>query len=347
MTRLVVRLPNWLGDIVMALPALASVRARWPEAHLTVALPAPFAAFMHAVEGCDTVLPLAVGRGWRGGEAFARDVSTLRAGGFEAGLLLTNSFASARMLRDAGVPERWGYRADLRAFLLTRAVPRPSARVGAERHHARYYGHLVEALGCASPTYDVRLEIPGGWRDAASMLLAEAGVGGADRLVGFAPGAAYGTAKQWPPALVARVIARCLQVRGATCVLLGTAADAGPAAEILAAVAGAPRVVNLVGRTDLTTLAGVLARCAAVVCNDSGIMHLASVLGTHTVAVFGATDERATAPLGPHELVVGDAWCRPCLRRECPIDHRCMWSITPDRVFERLQDRALRSVDTS
>lgn len=339
MTRLVVRLPNWLGDVVMALPALASVRAHWPAAHLAVALPAPFAPLMEAVEGPDAVLPLAVGRGWRGRDAFARDVAALRDGRFDAGLLFPNSFASARMLKEAGVPERWGYRADFRSPLLTRAVPRALRRMGPNRHHARYYGHLVEGLGCPTPGYKMHLGAPPAWHAAAASLLEASGVPHGARLVGFAPGAAYGTAKQWPPELVARVITECLEHPRAACVLLGTPADAGSAATILEALPGTSRVADLVGRTDLTTLAGVLARCAAVVCNDSGTMHLAAALGAHTVAVFGATDEHATAPLGPHTIVAGDAWCRPCLRRECPIDHRCMWTIAPERVFESLKDR--------
>ena len=100
------------------------------------------------------------------------------------------------------------------------------------------------------------------------------------------------------------------------------------------------RLVNLIGRTDLAELVGVAGRMAAFVSNDSGAMHVAAALGVPTVAIFGPTDERATAPLGPHAIVTSDVVCRPCHLRECPIDHRCMRRITPARVLETLLNLA-------
>jgi heptosyltransferase-2 len=351
LARLLVRLPNWLGDIVMSLPALAAVRARWPDARLTLALPRAFAPLVDAIPTADEALPLAIGRGWRDRATFAADVEALRAGNFDAALLLTNSFASALMASRAGIPERWGYRADLRGTLLTRAVPRRRARTVTDRHHSRYYLRLVEALGCEGGAREARLRVPPEWRDRGAGLLAHAGVPAGAPIVGVAPGAAYGAAKQYPPALVARVIARCLAERGAWCVLLGARGDAAAGAEVLRHLGrgddalasaggrddGGARVVDLIGATDLPALAGVMAHCASVLCNDSGAMHLAAAIGVHVVVPFGATDEHATAPLGPHAVLTGRAWCRPCLRRECPIDHRCMWTIDSGRVFDALR----------
>ena len=93
-------------------------------------------------------------------------------------------------------------------------------------------------------------------------------------------------------------------------------------------------VVDLVGRTDVATLMAMLARCAVVVANDSGAMHVASAVGRPVVAIFGPTDERATAPMGPHTLVRHDVFCRPCLLRACPIDHRCLRRIDAADVVE-------------
>jgi lipopolysaccharide heptosyltransferase II len=87
-------------------------------------------------------------------------------------------------------------------------------------------------------------------------------------------------------------------------------------------------------------LGGVLVSAAVCVSNDSGAMHLAAAVGVPVVAVFGPTNEQATAPLGRDgvftEVITHDVWCRPCMLRECPIDHRCMAGITPDRVFTSL-----------
>jgi heptosyltransferase-2 len=97
--------------------------------------------------------------------------------------------------------------------------------------------------------------------------------------------------------------------------------------------------VNLIGRTTLGELIGVLAACDAFLSNDSGAMHLAAALGRPVVAIFGPTDERATAPEGDHDVLTADVFCRPCMLRDCPIDHRCMKRITADRVAESIWRR--------
>jgi heptosyltransferase-2 len=345
-TRIVVRLPNWLGDVVMALPALDAVRRQFPEATLAVALPAPLAPLLPAVPGVDEVVPLAAATGI---ERVRRDAAVLRAGRFDVALLFTNSFGSALAARRAGIPERWGYRRDARGWLLTRRVSRRAGRGdGRARHHSNHYRRLVEALGAPRADGAVRLQVPGAWADRAARLLADRHVDPAGPLVGIAPGAAYGGAKRWPPALVARLIESLSSETDATVVLVGAPADRDTGHEIESSfrVAAAPaRVVNAIGATDLPTLAGLLSRLRAFVSNDSGAMHLAACVGTHVIALFGPTDEVATAPLGPHTIVVRDVFCRPCLLRECPIDHRCMKRITPDAVhalvYRQLQESGL------
>jgi heptosyltransferase-2 len=350
MTRLVVRAPNWLGDILMAVPAIRAVRAAHPAAHLAVAAPAAFADVCATIPGVDGVVPLP-GSGMR---AIGAHAEALKAGGFDVAILFTNSFATALAASRAGIAERWGYRRDLRGRLLTRAVPvragkttpestptpKSSVKVGPEssstitpesssldpsRHHSAFYLRLVASLGMPAVAGPTVLAPPAAAIDRAAALLAEAGIGAGIRLVGFAPGAAYGSAKRWPPERVAAAITG-VTGPGVRAVLVGAAADREIAGAIRSALEAAARdaVVDLVGRTDVATLMAVLARCAVVVANDSGAMHVASAVGRPVVAIFGPTDERATAPLGPHTLVRHDVWCRPCLLRACPIDHRCL-----------------------
>jgi heptosyltransferase-2 len=178
--------------------------------------------------------------------------------------------------------------------------------------------------------------------DARALLMAR-GWDGLAPLVGIAPGAAYGGAKRWPPERVAALVTRLQEERSATCVLVGSAGDV-PAARAIestlgkdgrAGVAGrSAGPIDLVGKTDLTTLLGILGHCAAFVSNDSGAMHLSAAAGVPVVAIFGPTDERATSPLGTHEILTRPVWCRPCHLRECPIDHRCMTRITVDEVAD-------------
>jgi heptosyltransferase-2 len=181
-----------------------------------------------------------------------------------------------------------------------------------------------------------RVRVSAASRAAAQALLVERGWNGTTPLVAMAPGAAYGGAKRWPPASFAE-LARTLAGDGVRTVVVGTAADRSTADDVLRGFARTEASatlrlelspIDLVGRTDLVTLAGVFTLCRALVSNDSGAMHLAAAAGTRVTAVFGATDERATRPIGDaHVVVTGPAWCRPCLLRECPLDHRCMRGI--------------------
>lgn len=340
--RVVLRAPNWLGDVVMAAPAFMAVRAAWPEAHIAVAVPSPFVPMVEMIDGVDEGVPLG-GKGVRGLTAQRADAERLRKGGYDLAILFTNSFGSAWVVRQAGIAERWGYRRDLRGALLTRAI-RPRATTRVSPHHADYYAALVHALGLPRPELAVRLSIPEDVRASAEVVLREAGWDGQAPLLGCAPGAAYGTAKQWPPSYVARAAAQWVQTRDGVVVLVGAGADRPAVDEVVrqaralmpSALSG--RLIDLTSRTSLAQLAAVLARSTRVLANDSGAMHLAAAVGTPVVAVFGPTNEHATSPLGPHTILKTGVWCRPCLLRECPLDHRCMTRVSPTAVFDALAD---------
>src|SRR5262249_59388359 len=139
------------------------------------------------------------------------------------------------------------------------------------------------------------------------------------------------SAKQWPPERFA-AIARALADNGVRTIMVGSVADAGAGRAIESALLDSTIVLNLIGRTDVPTLAGVLTLTRAVISNDSGAMHLGAALGVPVTAVFGPTDERLTAP--PKAIVLSHSvWCRPCQFRKCPIDHRCMRGVQVDAVF--------------
>lgn len=351
MQRVVVLAPNWLGDVVMALPAVAAVRRWFPDAHLAVAARQSVAPLVTLFDGVDQVVTL-VGRGdWRDGAGRRADARRLGDGGYDVALLLPNSFHAAWVVRRARIPERWGYAADARRLLLTRAIRRQKGRT-----QAAYYSALVTALGGPDAPLTAALRIPEAVDAEAESLIRAAGWSGGP-LVAFAPGAAFGPAKRWPPERAGHVAARLHQQTDATPLFVGTPADRSSIDEAIAAYrtvggAGAP-AIDLGGRTSLPVLAAVLARCHAVLSNDSGAMHVAAAVGTPVTAIFGPTDERLTSPL-PHPggsafaPLTGMAECRPCHLRNCPIDHRCMTSVTAESVATvvRVQMRAPRGASS-
>ena len=345
--RILVRTPNWLGDIVMALPVLAAVRAHFPDDVLAAAVPGAFAPLLAAGPPVDEVVPLrrAGRRGWR---ALAAEAAALRNGRFDVAVLLPNSFGAAWVARRAGIPERWGFAARGRRPLLTRAVPRPGRRTP-PLHQVAYYQALVRGLDIDPGAPIPRLVPSPDLVARARTLLAAAGGDGRGPIVGLAPGAAYGHAKRWLPDRYAGVADRLVRDLGAAVVLVGSAGDrdAGYAIESSLAAAARPgpgsAVVNLIGRTDLSQLIGLLACCRAVVSGDSGAMHLAAALEVPVTAMFGPTDDRLTAPVGAaHDVLTHPVWCRPCFFRDCPIDHRCMTGISTDRVFEAVARHVTR-----
>jgi heptosyltransferase-2 len=339
--RIVVLAPNWLGDAVMARPAIADLRRHAPDAVLAVAARAPLAPLCRLVAGVDEVVALGSGGAVLGLGGWRTDAGTLARGAFDVAILLPNSCHSAWIARMAGIPERWGYRADFRRALLTRAIKRPPGG----RHQAEYYQALTAALGIPPGPLRPRLEASADARARARALLEQSGWRSGAPLIGMAPGAAYGHAKQWPAARYADTIAILSRETDASFVLVGSSADRDAGMEVesrLYRSVPAPRdgrVLNLIGATDLVELVGVMAHCRAFVSNDSGAMHLAAALGLRVVAIFGPTDERATAPLpaGAHTVLTHAVWCRPCMLRECPIDHRCMTGIDARRVADAVR----------
>jgi heptosyltransferase-2 len=164
----------------------------------------------------------------------------------------------------------------------------------------------------------------------------------------LAPGAAYGKAKQWIPAHVVRLITQVVRERRLTCALVGSRADAAAIRAIRLALPAdcQSKVLNLAGVTTIPMLAAMMTLARVCVSNDSGAMHLAAAAGVPIVAIFGPTNERATSPLAragvSAEVVTHPVWCRPCMLRECPIDHRCMTGIEPGHVLSAI-DRVARA----
>lgn len=324
-SHLVVLAPNWLGDALMALPLLADVRRAWTKTRITIAARPSVAPLFAMVPAADDTLVL--------GTPAREDERRLRAPGFDAALLLPNAFRAAWLAWRAAIPERWGFDRDWRGRLLTRAIPTPRTY----RHQADYYQALAAALGVTTGEALARVAVPGESRVRARKLLEGGGIATDRPFVVFAPGAAYGRAKQWLPQRFAELAQRLAAV-GISTALVGAKGDVSACRD----VAQMSPAVDLSARTDLPTLAGLMTLADAVVANDSGAMHLAAAVGARVVAIFGPTDEHKTSPLRGSErqampvILSAPVWCRPCMLRECPIDHRCMTRIPAGDVMAAL-----------
>ncbi|MBI3264571.1 MAG: lipopolysaccharide heptosyltransferase II, partial [Acidobacteria bacterium] len=273
-TRLLVVAPNWLGDAVMAIPVIHELRRREPAPRIVVAARRQIAPIFEYVDGVDGIISLA-GSGAPSNGRGGADIAAMREAGADVALLLPNSFRSAWQAWRAGVPERWGYRRDLRGRLLTKAIAPPRTSL----HQAEYYLELLRRLGLATGQPRPALRVGDALREAGRELLRAAGWDTVAPLVGIAPGAAYGSAKRWPPGHVARFLDRLHGETNAVGVLFGSAHDAEGVGEIERDLRYSRRPLNVVGRTDLPQLMGAASWCEVFVSNDSGAMHIASAIG--------------------------------------------------------------------
>lgn len=331
--KIMVRATNWVGDAVMSLPALRHLRRRLPEAEIVLAA-RPWVADLYAHQKVADRIVLADPARGR-----ASQVAELRREGFQSALLLPNSFEAAWVAWRAGIPERCGYARDGRGLLLTQPVraPRPGE---IPEHQAYYYLELLRRLDLLRDYQEAlasresfSLRLPPGAREAARERLRGFGLSCAGAVVALNPGAAYGTAKRWLPARYAELGQRLQAGLGAEVALFGAESERRLAESIAAEIGRG--AVSTAGRTTLADFLALAPGCDLFVTNDTGTMHVAAAAGVPVLALFGSTDERATAPLGPRaRLLKKPVSCSPCLLRHCPVDHRCMREISVPEVFE-------------
>jgi len=309
---LVIHAPNWLGDAMMAQPAMR--------------------AFMMGLKAQRVSL---IGQSWLadvlpwlnlpGAEympAGANDGDTC--------ILFPNSFRAAVQALQSGCKRRIGYRGQWRSLLLTDALaPRIDMLTG---HHRDYYNDLATQSGLAVDQPEVQLACPEGAVTHGQQMMRAFGLDVGQTLC-IAPGAQFGGAKRYPAERWAKV-AQLLSARGFHILALGTRAERDIATQVLNSCAGPS--YNSAGTTSLSECLQLLAASRGLLCNDSGLMHVAAGMGKRVVAVFGATDPERTAPSGAHvRLLYQPAPCSPCLKRECHVAGQpCMTNIPPEEVAE-------------
>ena len=332
--RVLIRGTNWIGDVVMTLPAVAAVRKTWPRARISV-LAKPWVAEVYRLSAdVDDVIVFQEPGRHAGIGGKLRLARKLRGAGFDCAILLQNAIEAAIIAVLSGIPLRAGYNSDGRGVLLTHAVRRTKTirRV----HQIDYYIEMVRALGCTSAGRDVRLRPGKDYDELAGALCNRFGIDDGRRLIGIAPGAAYGPAKKWFPERFAAVADRLVDDTGGQAILFGSGGDR----ESTAAVQGAARhpLIDIAGATNLKEAITLISRCSLFISNDSGLMHVAGALGVPTVAIFGSTNPVTTSPVGERSVVIHhDVDCSPCLKPVCPTDFRCMEMIGVEEVCTAAQ----------
>lgn len=344
-------MPNWLGDVVLSLPALSALRVSFPDsgicavgnetARMVLSLSGLSMEFVHFDRHGDRAAGDPVGGGagrsaspdgyrppagtWR---TWRETLGALRGRRWDLAVTFAESFSSALLLRLAGAKDLIGYRADGRGLLLSKPLQRE--RMGMRPHLVREYMALAEAAGGKAGNEAPSLNVSEALAREAKEILSLAGVELSRPIVGLCPGAAYGPSKRWPVERFADA-GRELASGGGAVAVFGANSERAAADWLSRAIPGAASVA---GKTSVEQLAGCLSLCSMVIANDSGAAHLAAAVGSSVVAIFGSTDASWTRPLGAKVAVIKASGleCAPCFEKECDRGYACLTGISEGDV---------------
>lgn len=335
--KVLIRSTNWIGDAVMTTPAMGAVRAAFPRSELVV-LASPLVSELFSPHPYSDRVVIYDKKGiHRGAKGLWRLASTLRHERFDLALLFQNALEAAVIAFLSGIPRRAGYRTDGRGFLLTHGVS--VGRREHALHHTDYYLNLLKKINISGGdghlrlfSTDEELKWARTWMEDGLWMAVN-------------PGAAYGSAKRWIPGRFAAVGDALAREYGARILLTGGPAEQELGRDIEAAMQSKP--LNLIGKTSVREMMALLSQCACLVTNDSGPMHVAAAYSVPIVALFGPTDSTTTSPLcSRFQLVRKPVECAPCLKRQCPSDHRCMEAIQAEDVLDAVRRLLKRQQDS-
>jgi heptosyltransferase-2 len=329
--KIVVRAPNWLGDSVLALPAMNTLTKSYPGGEIWVAAQKGITDLFAMSNMFAGTIALPKQKNLKDLQNAARIFRQFR---FDLGILFTNSFASALAFALAKIPQRWGYKKDGRGFLLTNGIPvlRREARI----HQVHYYLDLLSGLGLKEFPEEPYLSVDQREKAETEEWLGSQKIPIRKPLIIINPGAYYGSAKRWPAEKYAE-LASLLQSRMRAQIIITGSAEETHLAEAISSCVSEGSYI-LTGKTTLPRLTSLLSLSDLLVTNDSGPMHLANMLKVPLVALFGPTEPARTGPYWkPATVIHKGAPCWPCSYKECPFDHRCMMDISPEEVFQACQ----------
>lgn len=311
----------------MATPLLSALKTRWPKTRVTVMILESLAPLFATDTRIDEILAFKKPQGFIKKMEATDIIERVREGNYEMAILLTNSFSSAWWFKRAGIKTLIGFG---RRWLLSHSLPFPPDYQ--KKHLVLSYLDLLKPLGIKSSSPSLELMISREEKENA-LAKVQSLLGPGQLVIGLNPGAAYGSAKCWPPASFRTLIQKLLQEPKISILVFGDQTQRALVQDITAGFA--TRVVNLAGKTDLRELLAFISVCHLFITNDSGPMHIAAALQVPLLALFGSTSDLMTGPYRTGEVIHKRVSCSPCYLRTCPLDFRCMKEITPEEVANK------------
>ncbi len=323
--RIIVRVPNWIGDSVMAIPSLKAIKENMSESELWVCGIPWVIELYRNLPFIDGIIQVRKGLNFG---ILKENVRKIKSSGFSKGFLFTNSFSTALEFFLSKIPERIGYSRDFRGFLLTKRIKWKKEK----KHHVFYYLDILKEIGFKLGNPKIELYLKEEERKWAKENLSKKGAKEERMNIGINPGAYYGEAKRWKTSGYG-VLANLLKKKFDANIIIFGSKDETPIALEIKRFVGDSAII-LTGETTLRELMAYISQLDLFITNDSGPMHIANAFGIPIVAIFGPTSPEATSPFHqPYIIVKKDVSCAPCKYRSCPIGHICMADISVEEVY--------------
>jgi len=327
---ILVRCPNWVGDLIMATPLFECLRKNLPGVRITALTRAYNAKVIEDSPWVDTVIPCE-DKSFNGMMETAR---AIKVSGADTSLLLPNSIRSYLPVRLAGIRRIYGYRRGGRKYLVKGPLPARDDHGILPMPMVDYYLELCRWLGLDLPELPApSLCVSEALSKDAGRLLKKYGITDQDIVIGLNPGAKFGSSKCWPPDYFAR-LANMLEQQWSCRILLFVGPGEGRLADEIMALTQAKLINTDPDRIDLGLLKPLIQRCDLLITNDTGPRHYATAFKRPVIVIMGPTDPRYTNTNLEHTIVLRkEIPCAPCHRKKCPENHECMRGITPDDVL--------------
>jgi heptosyltransferase-2 len=324
---ILIRLPNWIGDAVMASPLIREVKSHFQEARVTLMASSAICSLFQKDPFVDGFFEFSK-------EESRRDLlARLKNKNFDFALILPNSFSSAWLFYKAKIPYRVGYSKDFRKWLLSDSLPYPKEKT--KEHMILTYQRLLNRLGIQSESKPT-LYLSKHEQECAKLFLNKCSIREDHILIGINPSAAFGPSKCWLEDRYREVAQKLLEHPKVILFFFGDAVSEEKVNYIARELG--PRSFNLAGNTTLRQLMALINECDLFLTNDTGPMHMACALNRKVLALFGSTSPEATGPYHNSTYIRKQVECSPCFKRECPIDFRCMKAISVEEVYHTLID---------
>ncbi|MGB4099535.1 MAG: lipopolysaccharide heptosyltransferase II [bacterium] len=329
-----VRMPNWIGDAVMATAALEMLHDLRPDLKLIVLLKPWVQDVIKNHPAVSEVIVYNPGRFPGRIRAFFKMVKQIRKRDFSTAVLFQQNFESALLAYAGGIPVRIGRPNDLRRMLLN--YPVHLSEDAMVHHQVEQYLAIAQYIvGQSQTSYRPQVFLTDHDREEATAFIER--LPGNGPIIPVAPGAAFGSAKRWPPDLVTDFLNAAVRRWNARVVFLGGRLEKTVSDEILAGAS--ERGFSMAADYSIMAQAALIEKAGICVSNDSGMMHVAAALkSVVTIALFGPTNPLFSRPYGERHIVLHhqvDCW--PCKYRTCPMDHRCMRSISVEEVLDTVE----------